>query len=136
MAEDEKNFAEKARRLTDAIQSECYDARDKMFYSVDVDIKTRPYDWFHKGLGVFWKTLFIKVRCWSNFLPMLTEIATPTQAAALKDHIMDEATFLSPNGYVRFLTTKRCIILSRRKSFQLACPIWIIARVSQCSEDL
>lgn len=92
-----------------------------MFYSVDVDIKTRPYDWFHKGLGVFWKTLFIKVRCWSNFLPMLTEIATPTQAAALKDHIMDEATFLSPNG-IRSLSydEKMYNLEPTGKSFQLA----------------
>lgn len=129
MAEDEKNFAEKARRLTDAIQSECYDARDKMFYSVDVDIKTRPYDWFHKGLGVFWKTLFIKVRCWSNFLPMLTEIATPTQAAALRDHIMDEATFLSPNG-IRSLSydEKMYNLEPTGNPSNWLGPIWIIAQ--------
>ena len=35
--------------------------RDQFFYSVDVDIKTRKFDWFHEGLGVFWKTLPIKI---------------------------------------------------------------------------
>lgn len=37
--------------LIDTIQEECWDRRDKFFYSVDVDIKTRQFDWFHKGLG-------------------------------------------------------------------------------------
>lgn len=99
LADDAAYYAGKADKLVEAIQNECYDARDKMFYSVDVDIKTRPYDWFHKGLGVFWNTLFIKVRCWSNFLPMLIGFATPEQASALKDHIMDENTFFSPGRH-------------------------------------
>jgi Glycogen debranching enzyme len=96
--EKAEHYNKKAKTLAQKIQSECWDNRDKLFYSVDVDIKSRPYDWFHKGLGVFWNTLFIKVRCWSSFLPMLVGIATKEQAAELVKHITDEATFWSPYG--------------------------------------
>ncbi len=122
-------YTEKADALVKAIQNECYDARDKMFYSVDVDIKTRPYDWFHKGLGVFWNTLFIKVRCWSNFLPMLIGIATPEQAAALKEHIFDEGTFLSPGGIRSLSKDEKMYNLepTGNPSNWLG-PIWIITQ--------
>ncbi|MGN1120937.1 MAG: MGH1-like glycoside hydrolase domain-containing protein, partial [Eubacteriales bacterium] len=128
-AQDAAYYNDKAEKLIEAIQAECYDARDKMFYSVDVDIKTRPYDWFHKGLGVFWKTLFIKVRCWSNFLPMLIGFATPEQAAALKDHMMDEATFLSPGGIRSLSRDEKMYNLepTGNPSNWLG-PIWIIAQ--------
>ncbi len=91
-------YEEKAYKLAQAIQNECWDKRDKFFYSVDVDIKTRAYDWFHKGLGVFWNTLFIKTRAWSSFLPMLAGIATNEQAAFLVKHITDPETFWSFSG--------------------------------------
>ena len=69
-----KRLLDKREALIGAIQQECWDKRDHFFYSVDVDIKTRKYDWFHQGLGVFWKTLPIKVRVWSGFIPMLSLI--------------------------------------------------------------
>lgn len=129
MESDAALYADKAEKLILAIQSECYDARDKMFYSVDVDIKTRPYDWFHKGLGVFWNTLFIKVRCWSNFLPMLIGFATPEQAASLKEHITDEATFFSPGGIRSLSKDEKMYNLepTGNPSNWLG-PIWIIAQ--------
>ena len=96
--ERSEHYEEKARRLAEAIQAECWDKRDKFFYSVDVDVKTRAYDWFHKGLGVFWNTLFIKTRAWSSFLPMLAGIATSEQAEYLVKHITDPETFWSPSG--------------------------------------
>lgn len=102
-ADTEKRFADKAQKLTDAVQNECWDNRDKIFYSVDADIKLRPYDWFHKGLGVFWNTLFIKVRSWSSFLPLLSGIATKEQAAHLAKHAMDPDTYLG-NGGIRSLS--------------------------------
>jgi len=129
LEDDFKLFTDKAEKLTEAIQNECYDKRDKMFYSVDVDIKCRAYDWFHKGLGVFWNTLFIKVRCWSNFLPMLMGIATPEQAEALKNHIMDEDTFLSPGG-IRSLSIdeKMYNLEATGNPSNWLGPIWIIAQ--------
>ena len=49
--EEAKKLLEKRQALIEAIQQECWDKRDRFFYSVDVDIRTRKYDWFHQGLG-------------------------------------------------------------------------------------
>lgn len=97
--EGSKKYLEKADVLSEAIQKECYDPKDSFFYSVDVDIKTRSYDWFHKGLGVFWNTLPIKVQAWTGFLPLYAKIATKEQAEALvRLHINNEETFCSDYG--------------------------------------
>ncbi|UZQ86593.1 FGGY family carbohydrate kinase [Thermoclostridium stercorarium] len=90
-------YAQKAENLKAAIQNECYDPRDKFFYSVDV--KTRSYDWFHKGLGVFWKTLPIKIQAWTGFVPMYSEIASGEQAECLvRMHLENKNTFCSDFG--------------------------------------
>ena len=113
--------------LIAAIQAECWDRRDRFFYSVDVDIKTRKFDWFHVGLGVFWKTLPIKIRVWSGFLPMLAGFATKEQAAELVKHVFDEETFASPYGV--------CTLAKDEKMFDLSVtnnpsnwlgPIWLV----------
>jgi len=91
-------YEEKALRLAKAIQDECWDKRDKFFYSVDIDVKTRGYDGFHQGLGVFWKSLFLKTRAWSSFLPLLAGVATDEQAQHLVKHAVDPETFRSPSG--------------------------------------
>ena len=91
-------YRAKAEALQAAIQAECWDPRDGFFYSVDVDVKTRPYDWFHVGLGVFWKTLPIKIRAWPGFIPLWAGTATPDQAARLARHAADETTFCAPYG--------------------------------------
>lgn len=122
-------YEQKAQKLAQAVQDECYDNRDKLFYSVDVDIKCRSYDWFHKGLGVFWNTLFIKVRSWSSFLPMLCSIATDQQAKELAKHILDENTYMS-NGGIRSLSRDEKMYnldASSNPSNWLG-PIWIIAQ--------
>lgn len=114
--------------LIAAIQAECWDKRDQIFYSVDVDIKTRKYDWFHQGLGVFWKTLPIKTRAWSSFIPLFAGFATPEQADALVKHIFDDETFGSPWGL--------CTLSKDEKMFDLSVtinpsnwlgPIWLVA---------
>lgn len=128
--EEEKAVAyeEKRKKLIEAIQAECWDKRDKIFYSVDVDIKTRKYDWFHQGLGVFWKTLPIKVRVWSCFIPMYAKIATEEQAAEMVKHIFDEATFGSDYGVTTLAKDEKMFDLSvtNNPSNWLG-PIWLVA---------
>ena len=116
------------KALTEAILTECFDKRDQFFYSVDVDIKTRKYDWFHQGLGVFWKTLPIKIRVWSGFLPMAVGFATREQAEALRKHYWDEETFHSPYGIATLAKDERMFDLSvtNNPSNWLG-PIWIVA---------
>lgn len=121
-------YRDKASRLEKAIQRECYDKRDKFFYSVDVDIKTRKFDWFHEGLGVFWKTLPIKIRTWSGFLPMWAGFATEEQAEALVGHFKDESTFSSPWGITTLAKDEKMFDLSvtNNPSNWLG-PIWLVA---------
>ena len=114
--------------LIDAIQRECWDRRDQFFYSVDVDVRTRKFDWFHQGLGVFWNTLPIKIRVWSGFLPMLAGFATGEQAAALARHAEDEATFRSPYGICTLARDERMFDLSATNNpSNWLGPIWLVA---------
>ena len=122
------HYIDKRRRLIDAIQAECWDPRDRFFYSVDVDVKTRSFDWFHQGLGVFWKTLPIRIRTWSGFIPMWAGFTTREQAAALADWMFDPDTFASDFGV--------CTLAKNEKMFDLSAtnnpsnwlgPIWLVA---------
>ena len=94
-----KRLLDKREALIGAIQQECWDKRDRFFYSVDVDIKTRKYDWVPpRDWESYWKTLPIKVRVWSGFIPMYAGIATKEQAADMVKHIFDPDTFGSDFG--------------------------------------
>lgn len=121
-------YARKRAALIESIQRECWDPRDRFFYSVDVDIKTRAFDWFHKGLGVFWNTLPIKIRAWSGFLPLLCGFATREQAEALARHSMDEATFASPFGVTTLAKDEKMFNLSATNNpSNWLGPIWVVA---------
>lgn len=121
-------YLAKREKLIDAIQRECWDRRDKFFYSVDVDVKTRKFDWFHQGLGVFWKTLPIKIRVWSGFLPLWAGFATVEQAEALARHAADPNTFDSPYGIVTLAKDEKMFDLSvtNNPSNWLG-PVWLVA---------
>ena len=121
-------YQEKKTKLVEAIQNECWDKRDQFFYSVDVDIKTRKFDWFHEGLGVFWKTLPIKIRVWSGFIPMYAGFATKEQAEAMVHHIFDEETFASLYGVTTLAKDEKMFDLSvtNNPSNWLG-PIWLVA---------
>lgn len=124
-----QHYEEKAQRLTASIQAECWDPRDKFFYSVDVDVKTRAYDWFHRGLGVFWETLPIKVRVWSGFIPLWAGVADQNQAALLTHlHIKDNNTFNSDYGVTTLAKDEKMFNLSVtiNPSNWLG-PIWTVA---------
>ena len=121
-------YRKKAEDLVSAIQAECWDKRDQFFYSVDVDIETRKFDWFHEGLGVFWKTLPIKIRVWSGFIPLWAGFATKEQAASLVNHWKDDTTFHSPFGITTLAKDEKMFDLSvtNNPSNWLG-PIWLVA---------
>jgi len=121
-------FRIQAGELVEAIQRECWDPRDTFFYSVDVDIKTRKYDWFHQGLGVFWKTLPIRIRVWSGFIPLWAGFATKEQAEGLVHHYRDEAVFHSPYGVTTLAKNEKMFNLevTNNPSNWLG-PIWLVA---------
>ncbi len=119
---------EKRLRLIDAVHSECFDKRDRFFYSVDVDIMTRKYDWFHQGLGVFWKSLPIRIAVWSGFLPMLASFATKEEAEALREHFHDVEAFGSDYGIPTLAKNEKMFSLevTNNPSNWLG-PIWLVA---------
>lgn len=122
-------YMQKSDRLAEAIQAECWDPRDRFYYSVDVDVKTRRFDWFHQGLGVFWKTLPIKIRTWSGFIPLLVGIAGEREAAYLAEqHAVDPCTFSSPYGITSLAQDEKMFNLSAtiNPSNWLG-PIWVVA---------
>lgn len=128
LGEDGQAYFDRRNALVEAIQAECWDKRDRFFYSVDVDIRTRRFDWFHQGLGVFWKTLPIKVRAWSGFIPMHGGFATKEQAESLVEHMFDKETFGSEWGVCTLSKDERMFDLSvtNNPSNWLG-PIWLVA---------
>lgn len=123
-----EKFMKKRENLIGAIQEECWDKRDKFFYSADVDIKTRKFDGFHEGLGAFWKTLPIKIRVWSGFIPMYAGFATEEEAKALVDHWKDESTFHSPYGITTLAKDEKMFNLSATSNpSNWLGPIWLVA---------
>ena len=128
LKEEAEQYQKKAEALVSAIQEECWDKRDKFFYSADVDIKTRKFDWFHEGLGVFWKTLPIKIRVWSGFIPMLAGFASAEQAAELVKHWKDEETFSTPFGITTLAKDEKMFNLevTNNPSNWLG-PVWLVA---------
>lgn len=118
----------KREALIQAIQSECWDPRDRFFYSVDVAIKTRKFDWFHQGLGVFWKTLPIRIRVWSGFIPLYAGFASEQQAEALVASYRDDAVFHSPYGVATLGKNEPMFNLeaTNNPSNWLG-PVWLVA---------
>ncbi len=127
-AEKAEAYENKTEKLAAAIQAECYDRRDRFFYSVDVDIKTRSYDWFHKGLGVFWNTLPIKIQTWTGFLPLYSAIASPDQARdVIRLHMENRNTFNSDFGVRALARDEKMYSLdaTNNPSNWLG-PIWLV----------
>ncbi|MDG0790936.1 trehalase family glycosidase [Cohnella ginsengisoli] len=129
MAERAEHYRAKAGALADAIQAECWDKRDKFFYSADADIKTRHFDWFHQGLGVFWKTLPIKIRTWTGFIPLWAGVGDASQAAYLAgSHYLDKNTFNSPYGVTTLAQDEKMFDVSATNNpSNWLGPIWIVA---------
>ena len=128
VAARESEIRKEREDLIRNIHEEMYDPRDGFFYSQDVDIRTRKFDWFHQGLGVFWKTIPIRIAVWSGFLPMLAGIATAEEAEHLVRWYREGAAFGSAWG----ITT----LDRREKMYRIAAtnnpsdwlgPIWLVA---------
>lgn len=132
VGKEEKLSAEKyllqAQELRCAIQRECWDDRDGFFYTVDVDIQTRAYDWFHKGLGVFWNSIPIRIRCWSGFIPMYIGAATKEQAEKLAQQAEESNLFFSSYGITTLARNEKMFDVSAtiNPSNWLG-PIWCVS---------
>ncbi len=84
-----------ADRLRDAIRTHCWDDKDGMYYSVDLNLL--PIDhthWLHRNMPRHWDCLIQRIGCWSGFLALWAGVATPDQA----ERIVRE-NLLNPHGF-------------------------------------
>ena len=98
--EKARSYAEKQSALKAAINEHCYDEKDGMYYSCDINL--RPIDntvLLHSGAPRHYSTLIQRLGCWSSFLPLWAGIPTKKQAARIvKGNILDENAFWAPYG--------------------------------------
>lgn len=121
-------YEEKSKSLIASIQKECWDPRDKFFYSADVKVETTNFEWFNQGLGVFWNTLPIKIRSWTGFIPMWSGIANDSQAAYLVySHLADNNTFNCEYGLRSLAKDERMYNVSGSSNpSNWLGPVWIV----------
>lgn len=68
----QKNIALHKKRYADflsAVNEQMYDIESGLYYSQDVCVTTHRTKDFHHGLPAFWKTVPIKIKMWSCYLP-------------------------------------------------------------------
>ncbi|HOV68739.1 MAG TPA: trehalase family glycosidase [Clostridia bacterium] len=93
-------WVKKAECLKDKINELCWDERDGLYYSVDLNL--RPIDpnaFLHKNAPRHWDTVIMRLDNWSNFLPLWAGIAAPVQAErVIRGHILNPRTFNAEYG--------------------------------------
>ena len=93
-------YAKKQTELGNAINLHCYDEKDGMYYSCDINL--RPIDTtqlLHSGAPRHYSTLIQRLGCWSSFLPLWAGIPTKKQAERMiKENLLDEKAFWAPYG--------------------------------------
>ncbi|MBR6502907.1 MAG: glycoside hydrolase family 37 [Clostridia bacterium] len=98
--QDAEYYKTKQKELKDAINELCYDEKDGMYYSCDLNL--RPIDTsvkLHSGAPRHYSTLLQRIGCWSSFLPLWAGIATKEQAERIvRENLLDEKAFWAPYG--------------------------------------
>ena len=98
--EREEYYAKRQSELRDAINLCCYDEKDGMYYSCDINL--RPIDpsvLLHSGAPRHYSTLIQRIGCWSSFLALWAGIPTKEQAERIvRENLLDERAFFAPYG--------------------------------------
>ncbi len=127
---DVTKYKEEADHLKTAVREHCYDEKDGMYYSVDLNLlPIDPSSGWHTGAPRHWNCLIQRIGCWSGFLAMWSGIATEEQAERMvRENLLDEKSFWAPYG-VRSLS-KYEKMYTIKKSGNPSCwlgPIWGIS---------
>jgi putative isomerase len=78
---------------------------------------------------VFWKSLPIKVRAWSGFIPLWAGIADQDQAKAMEAHITDTQTFWSSWGVTSLAMDEKMFdVRATNNPSNWLGPIWIVVQ--------
>ncbi|MBQ4386499.1 MAG: glycoside hydrolase family 37 [Prevotella sp.] len=104
----EQQYTAMADSLRDAVRTYCWDEKDGMYYSVDLNLLTytgQPQIIFgkplvlHEGAPRHYPCLIQRLGCWSGFMTLWAGIATPEQARRMvKENLTDERTFWGAYG--------------------------------------
>ena len=86
-------FSERADALACVVSDRYWDQMDGFFYNIDC--LADPGETSLQGIT--WQT-FVKFRNWASFFPLWARLATPEQALALRNRLMDASEFLSDAG--------------------------------------
>jgi len=99
LADDARRYRLMADSLRDAVRRFCWDEKDGMYYSVDLNLRDytgRPEIIFgkpfvlHEGAPRNYPCLIQRIGCWSGFMAMWAGIATPEQARRMVDENLDD----------------------------------------------
>ena len=123
-------YKNESENLKKAVQDLCYDEKDGMYYSCDLNLlPINPDNILHSGAPRHWDTLIQRIGCWSGFMAMWAGIATPEQAERMvKENLLDEKAFWAPYG-VRTLSKYEKMYMIK-KTGNPSCwlgPIWGIS---------
>jgi putative isomerase len=131
-AADQQKLANDARALGGAIQANCWDPRDRFYYTVDVQCVDRRAELIPnvpQGMAMAWHTLPLRIQVFTGFLPLWCGLASRPQAQDLVHlHFANPATFHGAYG-VRTLAkneTMYSLVPSSNPSNWLG-PVWIIS---------
>ncbi len=130
LGQDAEEFRQEAAHLLQAVRQHCYDEKDGMYYSVDLNLlPVDPNTWLHSGSPRHWDCLIQRIGCWSGFLAMWSGIATPEQAQRMvRENLLDPNSFWGQYG-VRTLSKYEKMYLIK-KSGNPSCwlgPVWGIS---------
>lgn len=108
LADEAARYNDMAAVLKKAVQEHCWDEKDGMYYSVDINLLPytgepeyifgKPFV-LHEGAPRDYPCLIQRLGCWSGFMALWAGIATEQQAERMvKENLMDERTFCAPYG--------------------------------------
>ena len=121
-----------ARSLADRIRTLCWDPRDRYFYSVDVQCVDRRPELIAnvpRGMAMSWKTLPIRIKMFTGFLPMWCGVAGAEQASAMVKGSYIESDQLRAAAGIRTLSNRETMYSLEKSSnpSNWLGPVWIIA---------
>jgi len=98
--DDASEYSQKQEALKNAINEHCYDEKDGMYYSCDINLRKVDTDvLLHSGAPRHYSTLIQRLGCWSSFLPLWAGIPTKEQAERIvKENLLDEKGFWAEYG--------------------------------------
>lgn len=130
---DVAHYESESARIKAAVQEECWDEVDGFFYTVDVqcvDLRHEHFPQIKRGMDMSWKTVPLKIKMFTGFLPLWCGIASPEQARILVEkHLRNPEEFHARHGMRSMAKNERMydpVTDSANPSNWLG-PIWIVA---------